>query len=242
MDRKSLPPGITKVPKPHTAEEIEADAKQRLSLINKEFAEGLGLVTTFTKSVTFFGSSMLPETSLLYQHSRDLAYKLSKAGYTIVTGGGPSIMEAANRGAFEAEGQSVGLNIKLPHEQKRNEYLTDYQDFYYFFSRKVALTFAAEAYVFFPGGYGTLNEFFEIVMLIQTGRLAPVPIFLIGSEFWNPLDTFIREIILKKYGMVDEDALSLYTITDNDEEVVQKTKKAPVIETVSFTDDHDKRK
>lgn len=234
MEKKQLPPGIVKVPKPLTAEEIAADAKKRLSLINKEFAEGLEFVATFTKSVSFFGSSMLPETSPHYEHARALGSKLAKIGYTVVTGGGPSIMEAANRGAFEAEGQSVGLNIKLPHEQKRNDYLTDYQDFYYFFSRKVALTFAAEAYIFFPGGFGTLNEFFEIVMLMQTGRLAPVPIFMVGADFWKPLDAFVKEVILEKYGMIEENARNLYTISDNDEEILEAIKKAPIIDNVPF--------
>lgn len=234
MEKESLPPGIIKVPKPLTAEEMAADAKKRLSLINQEFAKGLEFVTTFSKSVSFFGSSMLPEASPHYKHARELGSKIAKLGFTVVTGGGPSIMEAANRGAYEAEGRSVGLNIKLPHEQKRNAYLTDYEDFYYFFSRKVALTFAAEAYLFFPGGYGTLNEFFEIVMLMQTRRLEQVPIFLVGSDFWKPLDSFIREVIFKKFGMVEESALSLYIVSDNDEEILDVIKKTPTINTVPF--------
>lgn len=234
MKKQSMRPEIIKVARPHTALEIETDAKKRLSLINKEFSEGLEFVRKFIKSVTIFGSSLFPEQSPYYEHAKNLAYKLSKAGYAVVTGGGPGIMEAANRGASEAKGQSVGLNIKLPHEQKKNDYITDFHEFHYFFSRKVALTFAAEAYIFFPGGYGTLNEFFEIVMLIQTRRLEPVPIILVGSDYWKPLDTFMREQLFEKQRMVEKDALNIYTICDIDENIVKLVKKTPTIETVPF--------
>jgi len=235
MEKKLLTPGILKFPKPHTAEEIAVDAKKRLSLISKEFAEGLKFVTAFKKSVTFFGSSVLPETDPYYQHARALAEKLSKLGYVIVTGGGPGIMEAANRGAYEAGRRSVGLNIRLPHEQRQNSFLTDFLDFHYFFSRKVALTFAAEAYIFFPGGFGTLNEFFEIAMLMQTGRLVPVPLVLVGGEFWNPLDSFLKKSVGEQHGMADAEALSLYMISDDDEKIIELIKKTPVVDNIPFS-------
>lgn len=212
----------------------EADAQKRLTLIDKEFREGLSFIMQYTKSVTIFGSSMLPADDPFCQKARELGAALAKIGYAVVTGGGPSIMEAANRGAFEAGGKSVGLNISLPHEQKPNDYLTDYHEFYYFFARKMALTFAAETYVFFPGGYGTLNEFFEIATLVQTKRIAPAPIVLFGSEYWKPFDEFMKQHLFRQHRMVEEESLKMYTITDDVNIVVDIVKKAPVIETVPF--------
>lgn len=220
--------------RPYTPEEVVADAKKRVSLIDKEFTEGIAFIQKYKKSVTIFGSSLLPHTDFHYEHARRLAAKISALGYTIVTGGGRGIMEAANRGAHEAGGQSVGLNITLPNEQTPNEYLTDYYEFYYFFSRKVALTFAAEAYLFFPGGYGTLNEFFEIVTLVQTERIKPVPIILVDSEFWKPLDTYLKDMLYQKHKILDARSLTLYQICDNDEEILHAILKEPVIETVPF--------
>jgi uncharacterized protein (TIGR00725 family) len=147
---------------PITLHEVEEEIKKRVSLIDSEFNLGFDFIKTQSKSVTFFGSSRFPETHPDYERARRIADRLTKAGYTIITGGGPGIMEAANRGAFEADGKSLGLNIKLPHEQVRNPYITESVDFYYFFIRKVMMSFSAEAYLFFPGGFGTFDEFFEI--------------------------------------------------------------------------------
>lgn len=228
--------GKAKPIKPLTAKEVTEDAKKRLSIINKEFSEGLEFIRKYPKSVTVFGSSILPETNIHYQEAKRLGAEIARHGYTVVTGGGPGIMEAANRGALEAGGKSVGLNITLPHEQKPNPYITDYYQFYYFFARKVALTYAAEAYVFFPGGYGTLNEFFEIVTLVQTGRITPTPIaiILVGDDFWKPLDTFIRDHLYHQHGMIDDVALSLYTICNDHKAVIETILKAPVIANVPF--------
>ena len=234
MNKKS---NITKV-KPEvkklSAEEANLAAKERVALINKEFSEGFEFIKKYPKSVTFFGSSTINETSAHYQEARKLAARLAKLGYAIVTGGGPGIMEAANRGAFEAGGKSVGLNITLPTEQKPNPYLTDYYQFYYFFSRKVLLSFAAEAYVLFPGGYGTFNEFYEIVTLIQTGRITPVPVILVGSDFWNPLDEYMRKVLLEKHATVNADSLEIYKITDDEEKIVGLILETPVIENIPF--------
>jgi len=115
---------------------------------------------------------------------------VKELSYPIFTGGGPGIMEGANRGALEAGGKSFGLTIELPHEQSTNPYLTKHLDFYYFFSRKVCMTFSAEAFIFFPGGVGTLDEFFEILTLVQTGKIEKLPIVLVGVEFWSKLDEF----------------------------------------------------
>lgn len=215
-------------------EDVAADLKKRLALIDKEFSEGLEFIGKYAKSVTIFGSSMLNESDPYCFKARKLAEMISKNGYAIVTGGGPGIMEAANRGAQDAGGQSVGLNIRLPHEQKQNPYLNDSHEFYYFFSRKMALTFGAEAFVFFPGGFGTLNEFFEIATLIQTERMPHVPMILVGSNFWKPLDQFIREHLFKRHNMIEESALSLYTILDDEQKVLDLILKAPIMETVPF--------
>src|SRR5690606_21462531 len=138
-----------------------------------------------------------------YIRARALAKKIvEETGYTIITGGGPGIMEAANRGAYEAGGKSVGMNIILPHEQKINEYLTANARFYYFFIRKVALSFSAETYIFFPGGFGTLDEFFEIVTLIQTNKIPRVPVICVGKEFWSHI------VEISKHLRDDFDAIS----------------------------------
>jgi uncharacterized protein (TIGR00730 family) len=155
---------------PITVKEIEDEIEKRISLIDQEFNRGFDFIKDQPKTVTFFGSSRFKEDNEHYQKARQLAAKLSQLGYSIVTGGGPGIMEGANRGAFEAQGRSLGLTIKLPTEQVRNPYLTDTLDFYYFFTRKVMLAFSAEAYLFFPGGFGTFDELFEILTLVQTKK------------------------------------------------------------------------
>jgi uncharacterized protein (TIGR00730 family) len=212
---------------PITLHEVEDEVKKRVSLIDQEFNRGFDFIKNQPKSVTFFGSARLPETSEHYQRARRLASKLAKLGYAVVSGGGPGIMEASNRGAFEVEGQSLGLNIKLPHEQVRNPYVTDAVDFYYFFIRKVMLSFSAEAYVFFPGGFGTCDEFFEIVTLVQTKKIENVPIFLVGNEFWTDLKQFMINQMLKNK-TIQPDDLNLFTITEDEDAIVEAIKKVPI--------------
>jgi uncharacterized protein (TIGR00730 family) len=153
--------------------------------------------------------------------------------YTVVTGGGPGVMEAANRGAFEAGGNSIGLTIDLPSEQETNKYLTDRIDFHYFFSRKVCLSFSAEAYVFFPGGFGTLDEFLEILTLIQTGKIPKAPMILFGPQFWTPLHEYFKDMLAAR-GRVDESDLLHYKITDNEDEVLEIIRSAPIRVGVRF--------
>jgi uncharacterized protein (TIGR00730 family) len=136
-------------------------------------------------------------------------------------------MEAANRGAFEGKGKSLGLNIKLPNEQNSNKYLTEEVDFDYFFTRKVCLTFSAEAYIYFPGGFGTLDELFEILTLIQTGKIEKRPVILVGKDYWNNLDIFIKESLLITEKINEEDT-ELYTITDNEDEIIELIRNAPI--------------
>ncbi len=220
---------------PITLHEVEEEITKRVSLIDQEFSRGFDFIKTQPKSVSFFGSARFAEDNAYYQKARSIAFKISKLGYSIITGGGPGIMEGANRGAFDAEGRSLGLNIKLPHEQSRNPYLTDTVDFYYFFTRKVMLSFSAEAYIFFPGGFGTLDEFFEILTLVQTNKIEKVPLILVGNEYWNGLNTFITEHMLNVHHAIDEKDIKLYTITEDENIIVDLIKNVPIRDGVRFT-------
>ncbi|MBX4210436.1 TIGR00730 family Rossman fold protein [Candidatus Parcubacteria bacterium] len=228
MEKRLNIPGKFLPVKPLTLDEMEEAANKRVSLITEEFTRGFKFIRDYPKSVTFFGSSRMSQDNPLYKKASDLAKRIVQdLGYSIVTGGGPGIMEAGNRGAYEAGGTSLGMTIKLPHEQTMNPYLSDHIDFFYFFSRKVCLSFSAEAYVFFPGGYGTLNEFFEILTLVQTKKIEPVPVFLVGKEYWQPLDSFMKKELLDK-GLVENDDIGLYTMTDDEVRIISEIKKAPV--------------
>ena len=194
----------------------------RILRIMSEFVEGFTFLANIEKSVTIFGSARLPESHPQYQLARQLAARLAQAGYTIVTGGGPGIMQAANQGAYEAGGNSIGLNIQLPMEERVNRYVKRGMSFHYFFSRKVMLDFSAEAYVFFPGGYGTLDEFFELLTLRQTGKVdASVPIVLVGSASWEPLLKWMETELLQALHAISPDDLDIWTLTDDLDEAVQ---------------------
>lgn len=194
----------------------------RIFRIMSEFVDGFTFLSYIRKSVTFFGSARLPEDNRYYQLARELGQRLAKDDYTIVTGGGGGIMQAGNQGAFEVGGKSVGLNIQLPMEQRVNPYVKQSISFNYFFSRKVMLDFSAEAYVFFPGGYGTLDEFFELVTLIQTGKMdRKVPIVMMGSEFWKPLADWMEKTMLNELKLISKGDLDLWTLTDDIDEAVR---------------------
>ncbi len=213
---------------PLTLEKVNKDIKERIGNITKEFTDGFNFIKTQNKSVTFFGSARTLENENDYKVAQELAKRISsELGYTVITGGGPGIMEAANRGAFEVGGKSFGLTIKLPMEQVTNPYLTDQINFYYFFSRKVCMSYSAEAYVYFPGGFGTFDELFEILTLVQTNKIERVPIILIGSDFWLPFDNFIKNTLIPTE-KIDSEDLKLYTITDNLEEALEIIKNAPI--------------
>lgn len=213
--------------KPLTLPELETQIKKRVSRISKEFLTGFDLIKDTPKTVTFFGSARTLCSEDDYQNAYALAKKIAQLEYAIVTGGGPGIMEAANKGAHEVGGNSFGLTIQLPKEQTTNPYINKAINFDYFFTRKVALTYSAEAYVYFPGGFGTLDELFEILTLVQTHKIVPVPIILFGSYFWKPLEHFIREFLIKN-GKIDEADMKLFTITDSIEEAVEIVKNAPI--------------
>lgn len=187
----------------------------RVFRIMSEFVQGFELLRNYGLAATFWGSARLTPDEPYYKAAEELAAKLAKKGFAIISGGGPGIMEASNVGAFKVGGKSIGLNIELPFEQKLNPYTTDSLSFKYFFSRKVMLTFASEVYVYFPGGYGTLDEFFEIVTLIQTKKIERVPIVLFGSDFWNPLLRWFEKDLMKKFKTISKEDLDLFVVVDS---------------------------
>lgn len=200
----------------------------RLRTIEEEFREGFEFLHPDRKSVTFFGSTTIGETNPYYQQAKSLATEIvSDLDYSIVTGGGPGIMEAANRGALEAGGKSYGITIELPDKQVRNPYLTASYECSYFFVRKVLLSFAARAYIFFPGGYGTLDELFEILTLVQTNKIERIPIILVGNEYWLKWEEFVKTELLDKYQTIQSQDIDLYRITDNVDEILEMIATAP---------------
>ncbi len=200
--------------------ELKKEEAWRLFKIIGDFIDGFEVMPEFSPSVTVFGSARVKEGNKYYEAARELGYKLAKKGFTIVTGGGPGIMEAANRGALEAGGNSIGLNIKLPKEQKPNPYTNVTLNFNYFFARKVMLVKYATAFVLFPGGYGTLDELFETLTLIQTKKLKPFPLILYDKEHWDGLLNWLKtNIVSNEY--IDEEDLNIFKIMDSIDEIVE---------------------
>jgi len=228
-------------PEPLTLAEIHEANHKRTSLIKKEFIEGFEFLKKYPTSVTFFGSARFGEGNEYYEKARKIAKRIvTEIGYAVVSGGGPGIMEAGNRGAREMGGNSVGLNIHLPREQTTNPYITDHIDFHYFFVRKVCLSYSAEAYLFFPGGFGTMDEFFELITMVQTHKIPKAPIVLVGSEFWNQVKEFMIRTLLSR-GTIDAQDLHLFTITDDEDEILKIIKNAPVRNGVRYNKNSDSK-
>jgi uncharacterized protein (TIGR00730 family) len=190
----------------------------RIFKIMSEFVEGFDIIRRYGLAASFFGSARATLGDDSYQHAEELAARLTKKGFAIVTGGSVGIMQAANKGAFESGGASVGLNISLQDAQTYNAYLTEKFSFEHFFVRKVMLTYASEVYVYFPGGFGTLDEFFEIVTLVQTKKIRAVPIVLFGKDYWGPLLSFIEKTVHEKHAAIDAADMKLYTLVDSVDE------------------------
>jgi uncharacterized protein (TIGR00730 family) len=192
----------------------------RVFRIMGEFVEGFDELATITRGVSIFGSARTRPDNPQYKAAQETAALLARAGYAVITGGGPGIMEAANRGAFEAGGLSIGCNIELPFEQKPNPYLTRSLTFKYFFVRKTMFVKYSTAFVIFPGGFGTLDELFESLTLIQTRKIKNFPVILFGSAYWKGMVEWIRELMLSE-GKIGEPDLRMLNLTDSPEEVVE---------------------
>lgn len=193
----------------------------RVFKIMAEFVDGFEAIRRYGLAATFFGTARQTFAPEVYEAATALSARLAKAGYAIITGGSNGIMEAANKGAYEVGGASLGLNIRLPQEQSGNKFVTDSMTFDHFFVRKVMLAFASEVYIYFPGGFGTLDEFSEILTLVQTKKIKRVPIVLYGREYWEPLITFFREHLLEKYHAIDEADLELFHVVDSVDEAYE---------------------
>ncbi|HPR52827.1 MAG TPA: TIGR00730 family Rossman fold protein [Deltaproteobacteria bacterium] len=191
----------------------------RIFRIMAEFVDGIETLSSLEPAVTIFGSSRSKPGDKYYAMAENLGKQLAKQGFTIITGGGPGIMEAANKGALEAGGQSVGLNIELPFEQKLNPYTNIHINFRYFFVRKVMFVKYAMSYVIFPGGFGTMDELFESLTLIQTDKMKPFPVILVGSDYWGGLLNWITDTMLKNDMILSEDT-AIFTLVDSPSDAV----------------------
>jgi len=209
--------------KMRTWNEIKTNDSWAIFKIMSEFVEGYEKLSRIGPCISIFGSARTKRDEKYYKIAEKIAYKLTKRGYGVITGGGPGIMEAANKGAQHGGGVSVGLNIELPHEQKDNPYIDQDKnlDFDYFFVRKVMFVKYAQAFVALPGGFGTLDELFEAITLIQTHKIGNFPIILIGKEFWGGMLEWIKSTMLEKFHTVNSGDLELFTIVDDPDEVVQ---------------------
>ncbi len=194
----------------------------------QELLNGFHAVHEYPKSVTFFGSARFTEENEHYQKARSLAARICTEGYAVITGGGGGIMEAGNRGSKEACDYAVGFNIELPKEQTINKYVTHGVNFSFFAPRKLSLFFSAEAYLFFPGGFGTLDELFELLTLIQTHKAPRTPVILVGKKYWEAVDALIRKTLLEENGTISPSDPELYRILDDEYEILEIVKNAPL--------------
>ena len=196
---------------------------ERASAYSKDLIMGLQIIRSFPQGVTIFGSARLPQDNKYCKKAFELGRLLAENGHTVTSGGGPGIMQAASHGAYEIGGRTIGLNIKLMHEQVPNPFLTDCVTFQYFFARKVALAMASKVFVFFPGSYGTLDEAFEILCLMKEDKMPTMPVFWIGKDFWKAFEPMTRKMLSMK--MADKDEAKLIRVTDDLTEVIKAANK-----------------
>lgn len=203
--------------------EFTAESSWRMFKIMAEFVEGFERMDKIGPCVSIYGSARTPEDNAYYQMAEQLAARLTQEGFGIITGGGPGIMEAGNKGAHQMNGKSVGLNIELPFEQYANPYIDQDKliNFKYFFVRKVMLVKYAQAFIFMPGGFGTLDELFEALTLIQTHKIERVPVILMGTDFWKGLLQWIEKTVLKKANNISSEDMDLFFVTDDVEAAVK---------------------
>lgn len=208
--------------------DINTQSSWYIFRIMSEFVEGVDTLEHMPPCVSIFGSARMKPDDPIYKETVRLAEMIGKEGLGVITGGGPGIMEAANKGAAQAGTPSVGLSIKLPHEQKTNKYVSRNCDFRYFFIRKTMFIKYSMAFIVMPGGMGTLDELCEAFVLIQTHKIKPFPIILYGSEFWNGLITWLHDVMVQ-HGLLSEDEMDLMTVCDTPEEVVRTIRKYVVL-------------
>lgn len=215
---------IEKAFKEKSWNEIKIEDSWQIFKVMSEFVEGFEKLSKIGPCVSIFGSARTEENHDYYLLAEEIAYQLTSKGYGVISGGGPGIMEAANKGASRGNGKSVGLNIDLPFEQKANDYidLDKLINFDYFFVRKVMFVKYSQGFIVMPGGVGTLDELFEALTLIQTKKIAPFPIVLVGKNYWDGLLSWIKEVMLSKESNISEEDLNLFSIVDSAEEAVQK--------------------
>jgi hypothetical protein len=209
-------------------DDIKLGESWRLFKIMGEFVEGVEALYDIGPAISFFGSARVKPDEPTYQKAELLARLFAKHHFAVITGGGGGIMEAANKGAAEAGGVSVGLNILLPHEQKPNAYANITQEFKYFFIRKVMFVKYAMAYVIFPGGFGTLDELFEAVTLIQTHRIKPFPVILVGTAYWKGLIEWIKAHLMQER-MISSDDIDIIQVMDDPEAIVKAVQKLVIL-------------
>jgi uncharacterized protein (TIGR00730 family) len=212
----------------YIVDDLTRDDTWRMFNILAEFVEGFDVLPEVYPAVTIFGSSRCHRNSVTYKATQRVARLLVESGFNVISGGGPGAMEAANKGAAEAGGKSVGLHIHLPNEQKANKYANVRLDFKYFFIRKVMFVKYAVAYIIMPGGFGTLDELFEAVTLIQTKRIKSFPVVLIDSLWWQGLIDWIKGILIEEKAILESD-LDIMTVVDTPEEAVRIIKKRVIV-------------
>jgi hypothetical protein len=205
-------------------DDFKTEDAWRMFRIMAEFVEGFETLSEVGHAVTIFGSARIKRGDELYKKTEQLARLLVKNGFSVITGGGPGVMEAANKGASDAGGKSIGLNIELPMEQKPNPYANINLNFRYFFCRKVMFVKYAMAYVIMPGGFGTLDEFFEAVTLIQTHKIKPFPVIMVGSAYWSGLINWMKGSLLKEK-MISKEDLEIFQVIDDPENILKTIKK-----------------
>ncbi len=214
--------------KQYVIDSLSVNESWRVFRIMAEIVEGVEILSKIGNAVTIFGSARVKSDNVYYQKTEKLARLLVQNGFGVITGGGPGIMEAANKGASEAGGKSVGMNIRLPYEQKPNPYANIHLEYKYFFVRKVMFVKYAVAYVIMPGGFGTMDEFFEALTLIQTKKTKPFPVILMGSEYWQGLIDWLKNHMLAEDKISPAD-MELIQIIDDPEEVVRLIKKYVIV-------------
>jgi uncharacterized protein (TIGR00730 family) len=212
----------------YVVDRITAQESWRMFHILAEFVEGFDALARYHPAVSIFGSTRANPEDEVYQKAERIGQLLAEHGFSVITGGGPGAMEAANKGASLAGGKSIGLNIELPMEQKPNPYANITLKYRYFFVRKVMFVKYAVAYVILPGGFGTMDELFESVTLIQTHKIKPFPVILVGSNYWKGLLDWLNGVVLKE-GRISPEDLSILQIIDNPEEIVRIIKKTVIL-------------